>query len=287
MNDRFENGRCGVIVSTDSQCRFIELESDCAMTLIATLSDDPSSWSDIELLWPRYCTPVVVKEASEWQWSSIEVAKSAIILSEYVDWVFVDLDQKRLVTSETLGLNGSNCVFDLFRDDCEHQRWPLSIHLPPWREVLPGGTLSYLKLTRQQQAKPILVDRDFLFGPRLIEFIAGRVVDVVGKPFHRKAVVQNTKKLYVQTVAIHRDWLMTLRRELDGMSPRQLVHGAHDWLERVVQGQTLRALAGLPLVAFSRKLPCYQTAPMGAEEVIIYFDFCRHLIEFSWSFCRQ
>lgn len=287
MNDRFENGRCGVVVALNSKTCFVELESDAAMTLVATLSDDPDTWSEIESLWPRYKTPVVVQEISALPLTWIASSKAPIVLSEYVDWAFIDLDQKRLITSESLGLNGSNCAFDLFNDDCENRRWPLSIHLPPWWEVHAGGTLDYLRVDRQQPLASISVNRDLLYGPSLLNFIASRISEVAGKPFLRNKIVRDTNQLYAQTVEVHRDWLMTPRIELAGKSPRHLLHGGLDWLDRVVNGQTLRARAGLPLVAYPNRLPKYLSGPMGSEEVIIYFDLCRHLIEYGWSFCRQ
>lgn len=287
MSDRFENGRCGVVVAMGSTCHFVELESDTAITLIATLSDDPENWHDVQLLWSRYKTPVVPDDLVQVQLTSIDSTKCGILLSEYNEWMYIDLDQKRLITSEPLGVNGSNCVFDLFEDESEQKGWPVSIHLPPWWQIQPSGTLDVMRSTRPPTLVKLEVDRDVLFGKPLIGFLVDRLADHITKPFLESEIAQGTKKLYALTVQIHRDWLMTPRDDLGGRSPRQFLHGGRDWLERVSYGQSLRALAGLPLVAFPRNHSGYEASPMGCEEVILYFDLCRHLIDVGWVMCRS
>jgi hypothetical protein len=80
---------------------------------------------------------------------------------------------------------------------------------------------------------------------------------------------------------------MTPRADLGGRIPRQLLHGAHSWLERVTQGQQRRLLAGAEMVALPTSLTGYAEAPLGSEEVIIYFDLCRELIEQGWRWCLE
>jgi hypothetical protein len=69
--------------------------------------------------------------------------------------------------------------------------------------------------------------------------------------------------------------------------PRQLLHGAHHWISRVVEGQALRAQVGCPLIAAPTDVLGHDTAAMGREEVVIYFDLCRHLISRGWEWLSQ
>jgi len=39
------------------------------------------------------------------------------------------------------------------------------------------------------------------------------------------------------------------------------------------------------MVAASDDVAGYETAPMGSEEMVVYFDLCRELIEAGWSWC--
>ncbi|MCA9058509.1 MAG: hypothetical protein KDA85_08420, partial [Planctomycetaceae bacterium] len=89
--------------------------------------------------------------------------------------------------------------------------------------------------------------------------------------------------LYRLSVEIHRDWLMTPREELNGGKPRDLLHGAHRWSDSVVHGQQVRADSGFPVVAAPKDGRRYANAPMGREEMIVYFDLCRELLDAGWE----
>ena len=69
--------------------------------------------------------------------------------------------------------------------------------------------------------------------------------------------------------------------------PRQLLHGAIDWVERVTWGQRLRFEDGGPMIAAPDDWPGFATAPMGSQEMCIYFDLCRELIGASWFWCES
>ncbi len=74
---------------------------------------------------------------------------------------------------------------------------------------------------------------------------------------------------------IHRDWLMTARDDLDGRRPRDLLHGAHRWSDSIVWGQRMRFEDGSPIVAAPDDVVGYVDAPMGSQEMYLYFDLCR------------
>jgi hypothetical protein len=64
-----------------------------------------------------------------------------------------------------------------------------------------------------------------------------------------------------------------------------LLHGAIGWLARVEWAQRLRFEDGGDIVAVSTGVSGYDEAPMGREEVVMYFDMCRELISAGWEWC--
>lgn len=78
---------------------------------------------------------------------------------------------------------------------------------------------------------------------------------------------------------------MTPREDLAGLIPRQMLHGAIGWLDRVEWAQRLRFEDGGEIVAVSPGVSGYEEAPMGREEVVMYFDMCRELIGAGWEWC--
>jgi hypothetical protein len=80
---------------------------------------------------------------------------------------------------------------------------------------------------------------------------------------------------------------MTPREDLEGRKPRDLLHGAHDWSDAIIWGQRLRFEDGGPMIAAPNDVVGYDDAPMGREEMIIYFDLCRELIGAGWFWCDR
>jgi hypothetical protein len=267
----------------------VVVDSDTAVSLIATLSEDPTSWNELISFWPRYRIPVVLQELSELLFES-QSPQSLVeqLATEEIDWLLVDFTAKRLATSPGLSIQGHNRVFDLFSDDQPDKRWPLSIHLPPWWDlqdaVKPNALLT--SIPTKKMGMP-LANRSFLLGQPLVEFLAERILSNNTQKVREIFTKRNLHGLHSLTVEIHRDWLMTKRVELNGLMPRQMLHGAHRWIGNLIEAQTMRALAGCPLVALPTEQQQYEQAPMGDQEVIIYFDLCRHLIDCGWSWLAE
>ncbi|MGN6136140.1 MAG: hypothetical protein ACTHOU_16755 [Aureliella sp.] len=82
---------------------------------------------------------------------------------------------------------------------------------------------------------------------------------------------------------IHIDWLMTPRSDLDGEMPREFLHRDRQWKEQELDfrrsqwSRERRPPPGVP-----RTSPQFLRGPMGTEEVVCYFDYCRDLITAAW-----
>lgn len=287
-----QNDTCTVVVLFADFCGLLQTSGDTAMTIAATLSEDPVDWAEVVAYWPRYQTPVVESEIEHL--SLVECTNEAMLdrLRQSEEWIVVDFNRRRLMTSPSMKLGNRNCAFDLYAESDRSKRWPLSIHLPPWWELHDSIRVNALasRLQKPRSASDIkvpLTNRKILYGEPLTSFIAGRIVEASKLPKVRGQLLSPKPNLYSQTVAIHRDWLMTNRSDLQGKCPRQLLHGGQDWIERVVYGQTMRAIAGCPLVAAPMDVINYESAPVGLEELVIYYNLCRELIEQGWRWLQR
>lgn len=279
----------------------VELDSDSAMTLLATLSEDPVTRQDMLSCWPRYRTPVVPTSLDGLNWRVISSSQVDEIIHTCPAWAWIDLKNKCLITSQELSLGGREVVFNMIHDsDCVsgdgRDWWPLSVSLPPWWQLIDGAT-QVVQSADEPTISPIC-NRQVLYGDPLVEFLAREIVSVFGTFHYGKT--RNDKRAkeigrsgpgdsggsgrsrvnrHQLVVKVHRNWLLTPRTDLGDKCPRQHLHGAHAWMESLLRAQELRADSGLPLYPLELSFSGYNEAPMGSQEVIVYFDLCRFLIE--------
>ena len=205
------------------------------------------------------------------------------------DWVAIDLIQKRYLSGTAGQPVGRDACFAMHVDEHGNQSEPLSVHFAPWWELHEQVDPCLLD---QPRATPIdipYIDREFLFGEPLLLGLAQRVVKLAGTERGR-AAIGSTKRndLYQLTVEVHRDWLMTPHEAIDDRHPRQLLHGGMAWIEKLAWAQRLRFDSGNEkVVALPKEIVSYQSSPMGREEMVMYFDLCRELIDSSWQWCQQ
>ncbi len=287
-----------VAVFDSAGCRCGLLDEDTAITLIAVASEDPLDWDEMMAYWPRYTTRVVPEFASN---LPLEIAKreeTIDALRESVGWVVLDLTQKKIVTCKTFHEITRDACFAMHINENGKQQDPLSVHLAPWWELHEQVDLDIVDVVDQVRQSPInvpVVDRNVLFGKPLIEDIASRVLAIADSEEGQQAfglansdVDSNRDPFYQLTIEVHRQWLMTPRADLDGMYPRQMLHGGRDWLEKLVAGQRMRfERGGGSLVASPTDVVGYLNGPIGREEMAMYFDLCRELISAAWFWCKN
>ena len=264
------------------------LDSDTAITLIALLSEDPDDWTEAKSVWPRYRTPAVPEFVDSLPIHPASLQEGLYEIEAAKSWIVVDFVYKRLLTGGLFMTIEHDNVFAMHVDEIGDHHCPLSIHLPPWWELLSGVSTEMISQERQQPWTKPNVDRTILFGDPLLDYIATNVLHIVqSEQWLQEAANDQPKNRYPFTVQVHRDWLMTPREDLGGRMPRQLLHGARGWIDKVIWGQRRRLEDGEPLVAMPDDWSNYQAAPMGTEEICLYFDLCRELIQASWFWCTK
>lgn len=259
------------------------LSFDTAITLIALVSEDPSNWTEAQSVWSRYRTVAVDEfvESLPINPSSREECFHEIEAAD--SWIAIDFVNKRVFTGGNFMPLESDSVFSMHVDEDGDHHDPLSIHLPPWWELHTSASAGMITEARGTPLSKPSVDREVLYGDALLEYIATNVLRVIeSEPWLQSHAGDEKGNQYPFTVQVHRDWLMTPRLDLNGRMPRQLLHGATGWLDKVKWGQQRRFEDGAPMIAAPDDWTNYQTAPMGTEEISLYFDLCRELIQAGW-----
>jgi hypothetical protein len=261
-------------------------DSDTALTILALVSEDPADWDQAMSVWPRYWTRPVGEFVSNLPIEPASREEAIEILKAAEAWVVVDFPSKRLLTGGSYMKVGRHEVFAMEVDEEGNQQSPMSVCIPPWWEMHEGVEVDWVHQPRQSSIVKPHVDREVLYGDALVEDLASRILDVVASDeWKNSEASEKPKARYPFTVRVHRDWLMTPRGDLGGRMPRQLLHGAFKWVDQVTFGQQLRMQEGRPAIAAPNDWPSFATAPMGSQEVCIYFDLCRELINAGWAFC--
>lgn len=281
----------GFVLDCDA-CRFGLLTEDVATTLIAVASEEPADWCEMLDYWPRYTSRVVPEFLSSIPLEIVarEDLRESIGNSQL--WIVLDREQKRFLSGEAFQPIGRDACFAMHTDENGDQQDPLSIHLPPWWELAEQVRFEAIDKPRQISLKLPVVDREFLFGCPLVQAIADQVLNVASAG-HLKEAIENSEPearnpFYALTIEVHRDWLMRPRDDLGGLYPRQMLHGGVDWIDALAWGQRLRfEQGGRQIVAAPKDSFGYQHGPLGREELAIYFDLCRELIEASWDWCQD
>lgn len=254
--------------------------------LIALVSDDPSTWAEATSLWPRYQTRAVNESTGDLPFESAGRDQAIKVLEESEAWVAIDFPNKRLFSGGLSAPIERDGVYAMGFDDSGNKHCPLSIHLPPWWEVHDAATPIALHEPRNLPINKPRVDRDVLYSDPFLEDIAGRVLAVVeSEEWKNCGAIEQERKRYPFTIQVHRDWLMTPRDDLGGRMPRQLLHGAIEWSDHVVSGQELRLMDGESVYAIPNDWSDFAVAPMGSQEMCLYFNLCREVIEASWFWC--
>jgi hypothetical protein len=277
-----------VAIVDDGTCRLgSRLDADVAMTLIAVASEDPNCWDDVIALWPRYQTPAVPEFVDSIPFAATEFEDAVQVLAEAVTWVLIDIVEKRILIGGEFQPVQKDDAFAMVVDDDGRQHWPLSIHLPPWWELHQPASVDLIRQSREVAIQRPVVNREVLFGGVLLMDLAERVLGIVRSGRWNEANDDGERPYHSFTIEVHRDWLMTPREDLGGLMPRQMLHGAHRWLDRLVWGQRLRFEDIGLMIAAPDDGAGYDTAPMGSQEMVIYFDLCREMIGAAWFWCDR
>ena len=283
-----DNDSSTLVVLDSTGCLIAEaIDNDTALTILALISDDPSTWEEALSVWPRYRSPSVCEYPSSLPLEDRELQGVAATLSRADAWAVIDFENKRVFTGGLFPELGRDVTLKMTDDEDDNDACSVSIHLPPWWEFHENVEVNSLNQARVSQITKPKVNREILYGKAFLADISSRILSIARSDAWRNCrIIDGRRAVRSFTIEVHRDWLMTPREDLDGRMPRQLLHGAIQWSDSVVWGQQLRCQDGEPLVAVPDDWEGFATAPMGSQEMCMYFDLCREIIGAGWHWCQ-
>lgn len=275
----------------------VTVDHGVALTLWATMSEDPANWDEVAGYWARYRWPGICEFVDGIPIRPCDRRDALQAIDGHGDWLTIDLAQKRVIAGPGFGPLGRDATLAMATDENGIQHYPLPFHLPPWWELHESASASIVSSRRVSEIQIPKTNRPVLFGLPMIDDLAARILQVVEDghfPEQEDEIsegetgnCESSQSLHALTIEVHRDWLMTPRSDLGGRCPRELLHGAHHWSDSVIRGQRLRFERDAEMTAAPDDVIGYGDAPMGREEMIIYFDVCREVIQSGWLWCRQ
>jgi len=69
--------------------------------------------------------------------------------------------------------------------------------------------------------------------------------------------------------------------------PREMLHGAREWIEKLIEGQSHRFHRGIPFTGLPKDWDPTDTGPLGRSELCMYFTLCRTLVTTGWALLHE
>lgn len=292
----FGDQSCVVIADCGKWLLAKALIQPLPLVLLAVISDDPDSWDEMNHLWPRHRTTGLPKFLSSIVFDSVSREQAYQTITQDPRFVWIDLRSKRVATGSHFAKTGGDTQFATRASGVGAKSQPIGIHLPPWWQLLENVEAHESLAESTKPIKRPLTDRSVLYGGLMFRFIAESLWIAftehdrtpINVTRHQALKAVNTSEPfqipYEIQLRIHREWLMTPRAEMCGKRPREILHGCHAWIESLIKTQRARYLSGLPNVAAPADLGSVVHGPIGFSEMVMYFEYCRHLLSAGWDF---
>ncbi len=286
MPEKLPSHATMALVIDNESVRVLHLLSDVdALALQACSAEDPATWDDVAMVWPRYTFhPENTEFTDGFPIRQTSLSDAITRLAAAPAWFVLDLKQRRVLTG------GQFPLLRLRRSPIDEDG-PLThiTVLPPWWELLQHVAPDAIRSSR---STPLIIPnprRDVLWGTALTRSFAKRMLAVIhgGEEWIGKGWDDKPCGRHDLTLSVHRDWLMTPRIELSGGIPRDCLHIGKDWISDLADGQTFRVYQNEAPVPIPVELSTFESAAMGRHEVILYFDACRETIEAGWMWLLE
>ncbi len=272
-----------------------------AYAVIASLSANPTSFDELVRACERYRFD---EGLADLDWGVVERD------SPDENWVLCDLACRRVIGGKQFVLPENGGVYEEeLESACEADQAsrPGVSREPPlvWINLAPGWVMETAEGncfdslgSVPELFEPIDV-RGTLYGRSFASDIARRVLHCQGRESLPDRFVSNEiyydsspptskdrqieQRWHKLAMRVHADWLMTEREDLGGQAPRLFLHRDRSWVERELENrasQWSRQRSAPP--ALGKDTMAYRFGPVGLHEVVVYFGFCRWVINEAW-----
>jgi hypothetical protein len=273
------------------------------VTMLACLAGDPRSLEELAAAWSRYRPHQSLLEL-EWREEAAPPGPG--------EWLAIDLQAQRFAWRDPDDLAAEPGCYEPDDVNVDGRNLLAWINVPPWWQQVPAERWSFAKVqpSAGQAAQQPATGFDFrsvLYGPPLLKYIAeqalacksrlasmgaagsigrGQAGDEVDDPAAARDGLTPRERAQAERFEelakkLHARWLMTPRAELRYRTPRTYLHEHREWKDRELdQRRSQWSRQRRPPPPAPRDSSMFLYGPMGTEEVMSYFDLCRHI---SWS----
>ncbi|HEV3345289.1 MAG TPA: hypothetical protein VG125_33235 [Pirellulales bacterium] len=257
--------------------------------VIAALSAEPETIEELDLALDRFCQRRDGQPYFAWFRAGLaETPHDAGVM-------IVDL-AARLIACESTYSSPLRRGTVLYHDGQSGTNLDVGFHLPDDWTILSEVSCWQSRaeeLRRQRLSESPLETRAVLYGQPLLQFIASACFGRFGQAGAENAPLAPAENDadqdgdryhdpdYDAIREIHARWLMTLRDDLRGQSPRDVLFAKQDFLSRDMQDrETQWSFQERCPPTLDRASHAYRFAGIGTHEWVNYYDLLRHLL---WS----
>jgi hypothetical protein len=280
-------------------CRYLtRVDEWDALTLIAAVSADPRSFTELGLSWLRY-RPAQLLEELPWRDRGQIPANP-----DGLPWIVMDMARQELASNDEAAIPVERSAYQRDEDEWTPEMPVVWYNLPPWwQRVIRSESTPTLPPCPQAPREPVDF-RGVLYGRAMAEDFAQRMQAMARKSLPREYLGGNdvpyaaprddprkvvARRWHEATKRVHADWLMTPRDDLDGEPPRVFLHRGRAWVESEIENRQ-RQWCNLrqPPRPLDMQTYAYAHSPMGRDEVVVYFELCRAVLAAGWkALCQQ
>lgn len=283
--ERSLDGNAIAVICEDSSVRFLnESDSEVLYSVLTCAEDDSRTWKDFQLLWPRsIASDAAPASIDDLPWETLDLNGLVQTLekrtgsSGAANWIAIELHTSTIFT----GAHGPWLLGQEDRYNAPHgseKEYVIQFEHAPWWSIQRDVAPSTLHASGRKKTVRSEPNRTVLWGDEWLDFLSSELAKLA-----KIGVSFNEENSYPVILKIHKAWLLTPRASLKNQTPREQLHIAKDWISNLNRSQLARIDEGLEPIPLPLEFSGYETAPMGKNEVIIYFDANRDLLEYGYN----
>lgn len=244
---------------------------------VAALSAEPETIAELETALARYANP----RDGQSEFASFRTHSEIDAKPYDAGLVVIDLSA-RVVASESTYSQPDPEGQVYYHDGTKLTDLPISYCLPDdWRFVnsVEAYEWSAARRRKERQTNPPLDARAVLYGLPLVEFVYKAAAELRDKSLTFPPDEPAREAMDREIVQVHANWLMTVRADLRGRSPRQVMLEKQHFINLDMDSRCMQwTIQGegppcLPFDSFA-----YRYGGFGIHEWVVYYDLVRFLL---------
>jgi len=242
---------------------------------LGALSAEPETMAEFFSALRRYRPNHCLHEAG--------IASSDVADSQSNDglWCLIDLDARAVVAGDGFELPDRCASYQADDDDDSGHGFPMVwLDTPPeWLFQSAGQDWKAVVSQRGEAfaSRPRIESRTILFGTPMLDFVARRVLADA-----TQAAFQDQR--YERIRAMHAEWLLTARIELEAYSPREVLLRHQGHISADIQHRSEQwSIQGFAPPPLAEESAACRFGGFGTTEIVLYFDLMRLLFDEAWE----